>query len=114
MKNLSEHEHQKLFVQWCRLKKYPIFAITNGVNKPNWATRQYYKDEGLEAGVPDLCLPKARKGHHGLFIEMKAPRGRLTKPQEVKIAQLRDDGYCVKVCFGYEQAIKTVEEYIGG
>ena len=40
------------------------------------------KRQGVKAGVPDICLPVARNGYHGLYIELKAGKNKATKNQE--------------------------------
>jgi hypothetical protein len=47
-----------------------------------FTSREKLKAEGVRAGVADLCLPAARRGYHGLYIEMKSEEGVATKSKE--------------------------------
>jgi len=71
--------------------------------------------EGLKKGVPDLCLPVARGKHHGLYIELKKPKGsRLSTDQEMWISALQKQGYRAQVCYGWREARDTILSYLGG
>jgi hypothetical protein len=67
--------------------------------------------EGVKAGVPDIHLPVARGGFHGLYIEMKFGKGKLTGAQEDYILFLKQRGYAVAVCYGYEDAVEVIQWY---
>lgn len=84
-----------------------LFAIPNGQVRPGVA-----REPGIKAGVPDLFLPVARGGYHGLFVEMKALKGRV-RPEQVKWHKLLEaQGYCVRVCKGYNAAVITLGRYM--
>jgi len=87
-----------------------FFSIPNGVNK-NPATRIIYKMTGLKAGVPDTFLPVAKNGYHGLFIEFKAEKGRLSDKQKEWIVILQRQGYKTVVCKSLSEAINELEKY---
>lgn len=70
------------------------------------------KTPGVKAGVPDINLPVARGGYHGLYIELKAGKNKTTRKQEEWIAALRQQGYHVSVCYGWEEAKETIENYL--
>lgn len=74
-----------------------------------------FKAEGVRAGVPDLFLPVARGGYHGLFIEMKRPdhKNKPSKAQNEWQQFLTKQGYLSVVCYGYEEAIQTIQRYYG-
>ena len=82
-----EHAEQVALIDWCNLasNKYPelrwIHAIPNG-GKRNVITAMKLKAEGVKSGVFDLFLPAARRGFHGLYIEMKAGANTLTDSQK--------------------------------
>lgn len=100
-------------VQWCELHGVPVYAVPNG-GKRSKAEAARLKDEGVRAGVPDLCVPVARGGCHGLYIEMKHGRNKPTAEQAGWIAELRRQGMCAWVCYGAENAIALLETYLAG
>lgn len=73
-----------------------------------------FKAEGVKAGVPDLCIPIARGGYHGLFIEMKFGRNKPTDEQMKWLSTLERNGYMATVCWGAEEAISVIEQYAKG
>ena len=108
----TEHQEQSLVVKYCTLKKIPIFHIPNGSYKSVTA-RTKSKQEGLKAGVPDLMLPVPNKNHHGLFIEMKRVKNsKVSVQQKQWIELLNKQGYKAIVCYGNNEAIKEIENYI--
>ena len=84
---MTEHDEQAALFQWAELMAAQIpelrlmFAIPNGGHRHIGVARKL-KAEGVKPGVPDIFLPVARNKFHGLFIEMKFGRGRLTKEQK--------------------------------
>lgn len=108
----TEHQEQSLVIQYCNLKKIPIFHIPNGSYK-SLTARVKAKQEGLVSGIPDLMLPIPNKEHHGLFIEMKRVKNSKISDQQLKwIELLNKQGYKAIVCYGNKQAIKEIEDYI--
>lgn len=70
---------------------------------------------GMKPGVPDIFLPVARGGYHGLFIEMKRRiGGRLSPEQKDWQVALLEEGYAVAVCKGFEDAKETIDWYMKG
>jgi len=112
----TESQEQAAFVSWFRLA-YPaltdlFFAIPNGAHKsPAMAAK--FKREGLVSGVPDICLAHPKHGLHGLFIEMKRIKGgKVSDSQQKILASLAAQGYSVRVCFGCDEAIEAVRDYL--
>lgn len=74
---------------------------------------------GAKNGVPDLFLPVARSGKHGLFIELKRPEGldndagKPSNEQESWIYDLRAEGFEAIVCVGAKQAVEAIKSYLG-
>ena len=114
---MSEAQEQIAVMKWAELQsnKYPelklLFHIPNGSNKSK-AQAGLFKAMGLKSGVPDLFLPVARQCYHGLFIEMKTSKGVLSKNQEWWLFELKKQGYMTSVAKGFDEAIKTLKEYI--
>ena len=61
---------------------------------------------------PDLCLPVARGGFHGLYIELKAGKNRPTEMQKTWIDALSAQGFAAFVCYGAAYARKVIEAYL--
>ena len=111
---MSEALEQRAVVEYCDLKGIPVFHIPNGGYR-NKAEAAHLKAQGVRPGVPDLCVPVARHGYHGLYIEMKAKRnGRLSAYQQKWLALLRENGYCAYVCNGANEAIRLLDQYMTG
>jgi len=114
---MTESEHQIALFKWAEYSKgkYPelelLHHIPNG-GKRSALTATILKREGVKAGVPDLFLPVARGGYHGLYIEMKKEGGRLSKNQKRWIKELIKQGYRAAVCFGFEPARKELLNYL--
>ena len=108
----TEHQEQSLVIQYCNLKKIPIFHIPNGSYK-SLTARVKAKKEGLKSGIPDLMIPVANKNYHGLFIEMKRVKNsKVSVHQKQWIELLNKQGYKAIVCYGNNEAIKEIENYI--
>lgn len=60
----------------------------------------------------DLCLPVARSGFHGLYIEMKHGKNKPTKEQIKWIEALIKQGYAVYVCYSWDSAKDVLEKYL--
>ena len=117
--NYTPHEEaeQATVIQYCAMmaNKYEgldlIYAIPNGGSRNEIEARNL-KRTGVKAGVPDLFLPVARKGKHGLYIEMKRREGgRLSQFQRQWLERLSQQGYETAVCKGSDEAIAVIEEY---
>lgn len=129
----SEHAAQVAVVTWALLARaeFPelalLFAIPNGGHR-NVIVAKKLKAEGVRAGVPDLMLPVARGGYHGLFIEMKAGgsemgdgrwemgkakrKGVVSDAQSQFLRALAAQGFKAAVCYGSEQAENILREYL--
>ena len=113
-----EHREQVALVEWAALitPRCPalalLFAVPNGSERhPVVAAK--LKAEGVRPGVPDLWLPVARGGFHGLVIELKAPGGRTSPDQDWWLHELSAAGWHVMVCHGWQQAARVVATYLG-
>lgn len=105
------------------LGKYPELKLLNA--SQNGAKRSVMngaisKKAGLKAGFPDLFLPIARNGYHGLFIELKTienkklniKKGKLSQQQKIWINSLNQEGYRAVVCYGFDSAVAEIEKYL--
>ena len=118
--DLTESQEQQLLFEWAALSagKWPELALMYHI--PNGGSRSTaeagrFKAEGVKSGVPDICLPAARGGYHGLYRELKRVKdGRVSPAQQGWIAALRDQGYCACVCKGWDDAAHIIKAYLEG
>jgi hypothetical protein len=114
----TEHDEQAALVERCAWlsTQHPdlrlLFAIPNGGMRSK-ATAGKLKAEGVKSGVPDLCLPIARQGYHGLFIELKTLHGQPSTDQQWWIVELTRQGYLALVCYGQDEAWRVITRYLG-
>ena len=114
----SEHDEQVALFEWAALHagRYPelglMFAIPNG-GKRDPVTAVRLRDEGVKPGVPDVYLPVASQGWHGLFIELKYGRNKTTDKQNEWLDRLMEQGYLAVVCYGWNEAVEVLRDYLG-
>lgn len=108
----SEAQEQIAVIDYCKYNGIPIYHIPNGGSR-NKIEAANLKRQGVRAGVPDLCVPIAQRGYHGLYIEMKAGRNTTTACQDEWLNLLIRNGYLAKVCHGATEAIDLLQWYTG-
>lgn len=116
----KEAQEQTWLMQWSRYAsvKWPeldlLYHVPNGGSR-NAIEAARLKAQGVKKGVPDLCLPVPRGDYHGLYIELKRQKnGVLSADQKQWIKSLRDQGYMVEVCRGFQEAANVIEHYLEG
>lgn len=124
MKNL-EHLEQSALIKWADMQPISryvfkegfignyLFHIANGGAR-SAVTGSILRSDGVRKGVPDLCFCLPNENHHALYIEMKAPTktARVSKEQRCWIDRLNEAGYLAVVCYGFEAAKQTIEDYL--
>lgn len=114
---MSEHTEQAALFQWAGMKHLMVpelrllYAVPNA-GKRSYGAASYMVAEGLKAGVPDICLPVARQGFHGLYIELKYGKNKPSPDQERWLFNLDLQGYRVELCYGWEAARDVIENYL--
>lgn len=117
LKSSESAEQQKVF-EWAeiamRLDRYAGLELMFHV--PNEGKRSYFtgskmKRGGLKSGVSDICIPVAKGGYHGFFIEMKYENNKLTKEQIKFLRGVKKNGYATSVCYSAAEAIYKIKKY---
>lgn len=115
----SERQHQQAVMKWARQpsirERWPELALLHHIkNETTGGAAEVAADKamGVKKGVPDLCLPVARGGFHGLYIEMKTPSGRASEAQRWWGMALKEQGYRAAVCHGYDAAVAELCWYL--
>lgn len=115
--NQREEQEQIAIMHWARLQEqaHPelrmLHHIPNGGQRSK-ATAGRLKAAGVKSGVPDLCLPVPRGGYHGLYIELKVGKNKPTQNQREWLEALKGYGFYTAVCYGFSEAVATLEKYI--
>lgn len=115
----TEEEEQTAVFSWAKIMeaRWPelamMYHIPNG-GKRSKTEAARFRAAGVKAGVSDIFLPCARCGYHGLYIEMKALDGRVSREQGVFLAAVSEQGYLGVVCYGADQAIEVISAYMDG
>lgn len=109
---LEAEEHVK-FATWLKKQNILFFHPPNGGTR---IKREAYrlKQMGVMPGVPDIVICKARRGFHGLYIELKRVEGGTLSPAQVYwLAELTKEGYLARRANGFLHAKRMVEWYLG-
>lgn len=117
----KEAQEQTWLFQWATAMaalRFPELAlmhhIANGGSR-NAVEARHLKEQGVKAGIPDIFLPVAKNGWHGLYIELKRKVGGVVSPeQKTMIDKLRMQKYRVEVCKGWNAAADVIEAYMEG
>lgn len=114
----TEAQEQAALIRWAHFQRarYPelelLYHVANGGSRHKLEA-VHLKEQGVRAGVPDLCLPVARGRYHGLYIELKRQKGgRLSVAQAEWLRALQAQGYRTAVCAGWESARDTIMDYL--
>lgn len=114
---MTEAQEQKFLFQWAGVsrQKYPelelLFHVPNGGRREAREAASL-KKQGVKPGVPDLILPVARGEYFGLYIELKAGKNKPSTHQLEWIENLNQQGYFVKVCYGWIEASEVIINYL--
>ena len=118
----SEHQSQAAFFDWWRAwapaHGYPArlgYSVPNGADlggsRNRFAHVKYLKAEGLTPGVLDVNIDIPHGRFHGLRIEFKAGKNKLSDEQAAHLKALFDYDYCAHVAWSTEDAIAIVKRY---
>ncbi len=108
----TEAGEQEAVIQFCQYSGIDVIHIANeGKRSARYGAE--LKRLGMRKGFPDLFVPIANNGYHGLFIELKRDVARKpTKEQLSWITKLNKAGYYATVCYGADAAIKEIKNYL--
>lgn len=113
----SEHDHQIALFDWAERneRKYPelrwMYAIPNGGHRSK-KTAVELKREGVKSGVSDVHLPVSRGQYHGLYIEMKYGKNKMSENQKDFKTFAEEEGHFFKLAYTWQEAVSAVEYYL--
>ena len=114
-KPISESSIQCSYLQWLNFQHPEVFEVTSsfpngGVRDPRYGAR--LKREGMKKGFPDLGVFSPYGKYHGMFIEFKNEKGKVSPEQKEVISKLQAKGYLCVVCKSIDEAIHQTNEYL--
>lgn len=107
----SEADIQETVIKYCDINKIPVYHIPNE-GKRDVVSGARLKRIGLRKGVPDLCIPLPKGRYHGLYIELKTAKGKVTPDQIEWLKLLKSNGYATAITYGVDEAITVIKQYI--
>lgn len=116
--NPTEDIEQQHIFEWARYMetKWPELALLAAV--PNGSYKSIgqamkFKRTGLRKGYPDIQLLVARKGFHGLIIELKRRKGGVvSSEQKWWLESLNKQGFKAVICKGSDEAKDVISKYL--
>ncbi len=115
----SEDAEQAAVFEWAEyaMAAHPCLRLMYHIPNEGKRSASYgarLKRLGMKKGVSDICLPVARGGYHGLYIELKAADGKPTPEQKEFLRSVNIEGFLGVVCHGSREAIRLIERYVRG
>jgi hypothetical protein len=108
----KESAEQIVLAAWLDKNNILYYHCPNG-GKKSLPEAFQLKRMGVKAGVPDICVPVARRGYHGLYCELKRKEGGVvSESQRQWLEALRREGYYVFVSKGADDAIARIKLYL--
>ena len=111
MKLNPETIEQIRIVEWIKqTTNLPVIHIANE-GKRSQAMGAILKRMGMVAGASDLFIPRANAEYHGLFIEVKVGKGKLSPAQTMFIDKMLSEGYMALAVWGADAAIEFIRTF---
>lgn len=114
MKIGDESLDQIALFKWIRLqpKISPFIFHIAGERKCSPQYGAFLKKMGCMAGVADIFVAMPKGQYHGLWIELKSLKGRMTPKQTEFLENMRTQGYMAVCAKGFETAKVIIESYL--
>lgn len=115
VKRHTESNEQIAAMDWLRAQ-HPNIAL-HTLHIGNERKASYYagyimKRMGVLKGASDLFMAWPNGGYHGLFIEVKSKIGKPSAEQKAFLQRMKDVGYKAAICYGADEVINTMKQYI--
>lgn len=107
-----EHDLQVAIVELVKTNAPEIlFSGTMGGVRLSMNQAKRAKAAGYMKGIPDLIFYEPRNGFHGLAIELKTKRGKISPIQRERIEDFRIRGWRAEVAFGWDETLAILRDY---
>ena len=96
------------FVKQCT--DIPVIHIANQ-RKCSVQEGMILKRMGVAFGVSDLFFPRGNEKYSGMWMELKAPKGKLSKNQDDFLCKMAKEGYYSCVCYSSANGIQVIKDF---
>lgn len=118
MRNNEEDRLQVASMRYIRLQ-YPdaiSFHVSNegisGSRAKQGAYGTKQKRMGVLSGVSDVIILEPKGIYHGLMIELKSKKGRISDSQKLFLSRCDSKNYKTHVCRSIDEVVLAVDEYM--
>lgn len=112
---LSEDVEQINLINWLKYNMPEIEKCTFHIPLQRKCTIQQgrlLKRMGVKSGVSDLFIAIPSNGYHGLWIELKSQKGKLSEAQKEFLDLMSDKGYLAVAVWGADAAKEIINTYL--
>ncbi len=116
-RNDFEHQLQVSLFAWMFIQRNKYrgldlaYSTGSGLRLPIGLRVKACKAGVIKKGLPDVVIPAARRGYHGLYIELKSEDGTTSKDQIEFIRRLNEENYLAVVCYSFKEVTSKIEWY---
>jgi hypothetical protein len=109
----QEDSIMTVIFDWVRIHKFDnfIFHIANE-RRTSPQAGALLKRMGVKAGVSDIFIARPSRGYHGMFMEIKSEKGKVSPSQKAFLHNMKMEGYEVAVAYGADEAIAWIQAYL--
>lgn len=109
----EDHIHYQIveYLSYAHKDAFFIHVPNEGRGKISFTQMNKVKALGVKKGVSDLLFFDARRRYAGLAIEVKAPKGTVSKEQQQFLTHLAHRGWLTHVCRDFLTAKQIIDEY---
>ena len=111
MRKTEEANLQKAVAKYLDLLGVLWFHCPNGGTR-NIREAANLKAQGVKRGISDVIILEPRGCYHGLMIELKSAKGRLSESQKIFLKKCDANGYAVSVCYSFDSAKGVIDTYM--
>ena len=112
--NYEEQREQMFFINYLQWRQFKSYNHSPNEGKRTPQEGNKLKRMGMSKGFPDLEICVAKNGFHGLYLEFKSSKGKLSKEQQEWVQRLTEAGYKVAVVRSCSEAIDVFQDYMKG
>lgn len=92
--------------------KKVVWCHVANERKTSFQAGKRMKSKGVKSGVPDCLIFNSNNTYNGLAIELKIKPNKATANQIEWLNKLKKEGWCIGVCYSFEEARKLIDDYL--